>query len=56
MSLAMNEIMPIELNLIIMGYFVIDSIYFHMYIHARHTESEDQKFEENDILDSPLEN
>ncbi|GAB5417281.1 MAG: hypothetical protein Crog4KO_28630 [Crocinitomicaceae bacterium] len=53
-TLATNEILPTELYLAIFGYFLIDSICFHSFIQARHTNVEEIKKSSEDILDSPL--
>lgn len=53
-SVIINEVLPAELYLAIFGYFVVDSICFHAFIHAFHKTEENRMLLENDILDSQL--
>lgn len=46
---------PGELFLAIVGYFLIDSLFFHAFIQAKYEENQSVPFSENeDILDSPI--
>ncbi len=54
LMLALNEILSTELYLAIFGYFVVDSICFHSFIHVRHKETDATKRLNEDILDSPM--
>lgn len=53
-SVIIYDPLPIELYIAIFGYFVVDSICFHAFIHSFHKIEEGQRFVENDILDSQL--